>query len=93
MQFDPDIPADPQALERWLARQPPEVQEAAALFPVRQPIYIGSTIYWVVGYTPEGALVSIKCDPNTITRSQFHDLMKHPDLLDPVKIQDIVTRH
>jgi hypothetical protein len=93
MQYDPDIPGDPDALARWLSRQPPEVQEAALLFPVRQPIQIGFTIYWVVGYTPEGALVSIKCDPGTLTRSQFHILMRHPDLLDPARIIDIVTRH
>jgi hypothetical protein len=93
MQFDPDIPDEPQALERWLAHQPPEVQDAAALFPVRQPISIGFVTYWVVGYTPEGALVCIKCDPGTLTRSQFHDLMTHPDLLDPGRLHQLVTKH
>jgi hypothetical protein len=93
MQFDPDIPGDPDALARWLSCQPPEVQEAALLFPVRQPIYLCSVTYWVVGYVPEGALVCIKRDPATITPGEFNQLMEHPDLLDPVAIRSLVTKH
>jgi hypothetical protein len=99
MQLDSSIPDDPEALRVWLLKQPPEVQEAALLFPILRPIYIRDVTYWVVGYAPpEGkatvaALVCIKRDPKTITHEEFHALVRECDLLDPQAIKEISTRH
>ena len=93
IEFDYGVPIDPVAFQEWLSQQPAEVQEAARLFPLAKTIHIRDITYWVVGYTPEGALVCIKNDPSTLTPEAFQRLVQTCDLLDPHAIVEIATKH
>jgi hypothetical protein len=93
IEFDYGVPADPALFAKWLEAQPAEVQEAARLFPLAKTIHIRDITYWVVGYTPEGALVCIKRDPALLDPETFQRLVEACDLLDPKAIVDIATKH
>lgn len=93
MHADFGIPLEPKELEEWLSQQPLAVQEAARLFPLRSELHIGETRYWIVGFSPDGALVCIRRDPKHVTVAEFKFLVQQADLLDPHAILDYATKH
>jgi hypothetical protein len=88
------IPGEVETFKEWIAKQPPEVQETARLFPIGEAFYIRDKTYWTVGYADDGAgIMCIMRDPKTLTEREFKSLAGCADILDPKAIMEIVTRH
>lgn len=93
MEIEFSIPADDEGCRQWLLQQPQHVQEAARLFPLGSPVQLPGKLVWVVGYTPEGGLVTIISNPREITTEQMTQQIHECIVLDSQKCLTITPRH
>ena len=90
---DYTVPDDPVEFALWVERQSQPVKDAAKAFPLGHPLELNGIVFWVVGYSPEGYVVTIRKDPTTIDIEQLQVEVDKATIIDPGTIKPTTTRH